>query len=221
MAKPAELPEWDTDQTNATEPTSDRKADGWATNDIPTSGNLNWLFLWIYRWIKWIYDGVWEAISLAVESLTVSTSFTAGAFQLTADGQSRIVDNVAGPTIENQIASKNIIQASIRLVLNNSGTPTVDGDDQWNVSGCTAVGGGSNVIVVSWDFDFVAGTLPIITYGLQYGTSALYMLRITALSVSSCQLQLIDNTGTAVDPTGATPNGFAISLHATGRTAPP
>ncbi len=54
MAKPTDLPAWNTGGANRSEPSSGLKASGYATNAVPTSGNWNWLFFTIYSWILWL-----------------------------------------------------------------------------------------------------------------------------------------------------------------------
>lgn len=92
MAKPIHLPTFDTNLTNSVEPVSGRKTDGWATNDIPTSANFNWLFAYIYLWIKWVDDGIWSCVSLEI----TTGDLTLNAGKIVADNN--LSDHVLGPT---------------------------------------------------------------------------------------------------------------------------
>lgn len=85
MAKPTKLPEFNSGLANQTEPSGGKKILGWTLNEIPPSGYFNWLFYYIYLWLKWIDDGVWTAISLTlsgaltVDSLAVANNITQSA----------------------------------------------------------------------------------------------------------------------------------------------
>lgn len=62
MPKPTDLPRWNTDLTNQTEPTEGKKDAGWAVGDEADSSIFNWLFFTIYQWCLYL-DGLYaEAI---------------------------------------------------------------------------------------------------------------------------------------------------------------
>lgn len=52
MTRPATYPDWDTNGTNTSTPTSGHKSDGYATNEIPTSAELNGQLNLIGSWIR-------------------------------------------------------------------------------------------------------------------------------------------------------------------------
>lgn len=55
MAKPADLPEWNSDETNNVEPNAGRKATGFTTGgDVPGSGELNWWMNNVFDWATWL-----------------------------------------------------------------------------------------------------------------------------------------------------------------------
>src|SRR6185295_3923351 len=121
MAKPTHIPTWDTDLTNATEPTSGLKSDGYATDDVPTSANINWLFAYIYLWLKWIDDGIWTAVSLALSSdLTLNSP---ALFHVNTDA--------TGPSAANEISGRAIRNSIVSMQLNNTVSPTVVANDSY------------------------------------------------------------------------------------------
>lgn len=85
MAKPTHLPEFDDNLTNATEPVSGLKTDGYATNDVPTSSNLNWLFSYIWKWLNWVDAGFWECVNITVSGVATIASLAVSTF--TAQGE--------------------------------------------------------------------------------------------------------------------------------------
>lgn len=75
MAKPSPLPRWNTDATNRTTPTSGQMDTGIEVGEAANSSRMNWLLNMIYLWLKWVDDGVWTAVSLALSGgLTVATT---------------------------------------------------------------------------------------------------------------------------------------------------
>jgi hypothetical protein len=54
MAQPSKTPDWNTALTNNVEPLAGRKSSGFATNDIPTSGELNWWMNTVYQWCNYL-----------------------------------------------------------------------------------------------------------------------------------------------------------------------
>lgn len=57
------LPDWDSSNTNVLEPSAGLKSTGWATNAIPTSGNLNWLFKKTSEWLTYLKNFQAEALT--------------------------------------------------------------------------------------------------------------------------------------------------------------
>lgn len=58
MSQPDKIPEWATESDNVVEPIEDKKKVGWSTGEPVASGHINWLFLFIYRWIVWAKDAI-------------------------------------------------------------------------------------------------------------------------------------------------------------------
>lgn len=54
MAKPSVSPDWATSGDNTVEPSSGQKSSGWTTNQVPTSGNMNWWMRKVYDWVSWL-----------------------------------------------------------------------------------------------------------------------------------------------------------------------
>lgn len=52
--RPAQLPRWDTNGVNRTEPSTSLKDDGYALNAVPTSANLNWQMWALWLWIDFL-----------------------------------------------------------------------------------------------------------------------------------------------------------------------
>ena len=54
---PAQLPTWDTSLANTIALTGTHQTNGFVTNEIPTSGEANTLFAFLYLWCKYLSDG--------------------------------------------------------------------------------------------------------------------------------------------------------------------
>ena len=54
MTKPSDSYLWDTDKTNTVTSTSGHKTDGYAIGEVPTSGEINYLFGSWSDWIDWL-----------------------------------------------------------------------------------------------------------------------------------------------------------------------
>lgn len=66
--KPTTVPRWaetagGTPAANITTPSSGEQDTGYTSNQIPTSGKLNWLFRFLYDWILYLKDAVFVATS--------------------------------------------------------------------------------------------------------------------------------------------------------------
>ena len=75
MPEPSTLPVWNTDATNRTTPSGGLQAAGYATNAIPTSGNLNWYKNLVYQWVNWFKTVVTAdggVTAVANQDITVS-----------------------------------------------------------------------------------------------------------------------------------------------------
>lgn len=53
-SKPSSLPQWNSGGANRTEPSGGKKILGYTTNDVPTSGNLNWWKNLVYQWMQYL-----------------------------------------------------------------------------------------------------------------------------------------------------------------------
>lgn len=89
MPKPSQVPDWNTGGGNRTEPSAGEKASGYAVNDVPSSGKLNWLLNLAGQWASYlnglssgtegwsatqIFNGAAGDLSAAMETQTVPTS---------------------------------------------------------------------------------------------------------------------------------------------------
>ncbi len=54
MPKPTTLPEWASDETNNTEPSSGQKDTGWENNQAAVSSFFNWYQFLVYQWIEYL-----------------------------------------------------------------------------------------------------------------------------------------------------------------------
>lgn len=54
MAKPATVPEWDSNGTNAVEPDASYKSDGWVNGEAVDSSFFNWFMMWVYAWLAFL-----------------------------------------------------------------------------------------------------------------------------------------------------------------------
>lgn len=75
MAYPTDLPEWDTNDSNSTEPPAQYKTDGLPERVPLTYDYLNWMLSRTWTWIDWLRDGskLWVA-SDEVSSQTAETA---------------------------------------------------------------------------------------------------------------------------------------------------
>lgn len=78
MTKPATVPTWDTTAANLSTPTAPQTSAGWALDEVPTSGNMNFLMYWFAQWIGYLSAGSFTG-GISVDTLAVSgTSEFAG-----------------------------------------------------------------------------------------------------------------------------------------------
>ncbi len=54
MLQPTEVPEFDTNETDSIEPTTDLKTDGFVDGEPVVQSYFNYLFFWIYQWILYL-----------------------------------------------------------------------------------------------------------------------------------------------------------------------
>jgi hypothetical protein len=90
MAKPTQLPEWATDETNNTEPSSGQKETGWEFNQPAVSSYFNWWQHLVFLWIAYLNDGELDGDHVIDGNLEVSNDLEVGG---TLD--------VAGPILAN------------------------------------------------------------------------------------------------------------------------
>ncbi len=91
MAKPTKLPEWGSDLSNVTEPSSGQKATGWTTGQVGVSSYENWKSNLVYDWLSWLGNRVrTKSISpLSGSSLVCPAPHTAPWQYDTTDGTAR------------------------------------------------------------------------------------------------------------------------------------
>lgn len=56
--KPTTLPEWNSDDTNQTEPLTAKKEEGWLVEEDPSSAYFNWWMNLVWKWLVWLDDRV-------------------------------------------------------------------------------------------------------------------------------------------------------------------
>jgi hypothetical protein len=76
MTMPTDLPTWNTDGTNRTEPTSGQKATGYPVAAAPSSSNLNWMLWVIYKWCLYVQGLAAEAITWTAAHIFLGDSAT-------------------------------------------------------------------------------------------------------------------------------------------------
>ena len=54
MSRPTEFVDWDINNVNSTRPDDSIKDNGYADNDIPDAGDINWIFQFLSAWIKYL-----------------------------------------------------------------------------------------------------------------------------------------------------------------------
>ncbi|MBA3841165.1 MAG: hypothetical protein H0X39_00840 [Actinobacteria bacterium] len=76
-----QLPTWDTGLVNTIALTAGHKASGFANSEIPTSGEINTLFAFLYLWCQYLSDGAFQGASSFDNTLGVTglATLTAGA----------------------------------------------------------------------------------------------------------------------------------------------
>ena len=97
-----QLPTWDTGLVNTIALTAGHKASGFANSEIPTSGEINTLFAFLYLWCQYLSDAAFSGASsfdntLAVTGAlsTLSTLAVTGAATLTGGAIVGVNQNVA------------------------------------------------------------------------------------------------------------------------------
>ncbi len=64
MPIPSTLPQWASDETNNTEPSSGQKESGWTPSQDGVSDYMNWWMYLVYLWIQWVsVRGDYETIT--------------------------------------------------------------------------------------------------------------------------------------------------------------
>lgn len=74
--KPSVHAEWDTNGTNISPTTAGHKANGYATNEIPTSAEFNDWMKQVSDWTKWLLDAELNDVTLANVVVTGGTTYT-------------------------------------------------------------------------------------------------------------------------------------------------
>ena len=145
MAQPTDLPRWSTDVGTTTEPTEDKKDEGFVAGEKPAAQTHNWLFNTIYLWCDYLKN-------LASENLTWTGTHTfsnntgPSVKQLGIDVWSG--DRAEGPGVVNM--GNTILCRGHGTV--SGGTVTVLSD-----FGCTiAADGGGNYIEVTFDTNYTS-----------------------------------------------------------------
>lgn len=98
--KPATIPVWDSGAVNVATPAAGRIASGFPANAIPTSGELNYMFMWLYLWTQYVNDGNFSGAATFASTLGVTGLITATA-GVTAGGLVTANAGVSVPTGQN------------------------------------------------------------------------------------------------------------------------
>jgi len=69
MAQPTDLPRWSTDVGTTTEPTEDKKDEGFVAGEKPAAQTHNWLFNTIYLWCDYLKNLTSEALTWTATQL--------------------------------------------------------------------------------------------------------------------------------------------------------
>ncbi|MEA3330594.1 MAG: hypothetical protein U9Q29_02750, partial [Campylobacterota bacterium] len=80
MAKPTKYPTWDTNETNTSEPETDRQLSGWAINsgipEKPLVQWINYLYNLIYKWIVYFDESINPGLDKsATHNMTSDTGY--------------------------------------------------------------------------------------------------------------------------------------------------
>lgn len=168
MAKPTDLPEWDTTQVNAIEPTTERKEQGWlAPAGVPEKPPFQTFNYWqneVYRWLKAINDqGILEYDNLT--DYTANLSYAVGSdgilyvCKINNGPSSSVVDPVGdltGTWVIQSATPQNNLLVNPEMLINQdafAGGALVAGNygyDMWKAStGGADVSASSGVITLS------------------------------------------------------------------------
>jgi hypothetical protein len=60
MAKPSQLPEWNSGGANRVDPTAPEKVLGWTLNQKPPSSTFNWWMWTVYAWVQYLDAGLFD-----------------------------------------------------------------------------------------------------------------------------------------------------------------
>jgi hypothetical protein len=89
--KPVTEPQWDTNLTNVSPVTAGHKTDGFSNGEVPTAGELNTHFNFLYVWIHWLAAQLDDVVTL---KQSIVDSYTGDAVALQAQlsaGSSRTI----------------------------------------------------------------------------------------------------------------------------------
>lgn len=84
MTRPAEYVDWDILDTHSTRPADPLKDGGYATNDIPTSAELNWVLQQLSAWTAYLDDQLFA--NVRTRSIPLNLFSTGGVWASTAFG---------------------------------------------------------------------------------------------------------------------------------------
>lgn len=78
-AKPSTIPVFDSGAVNVATPSAGRIANGFPNGTIPTAGEMNYLFMWLYLWTQYLSDGNFTGAATFASTLGVTGLITATA----------------------------------------------------------------------------------------------------------------------------------------------
>lgn len=166
--KPTTLPEWASDGTNNTEPTSTQKDTGWTPGQDGVSDYDNWYKELVYRWVQYLSDLVLDApltlegassnaVRLEIDGTdtlhlrnrddTADAALTVGAFESTDNADISGTLIVGGASTLAAVSASGTLSAGAAIVQSGDITPSAFGAivNDWNPTGLS----GASVIFAS------------------------------------------------------------------------
>ena len=135
--KPGTVPLFDTGVTNVSAPVAGLISGGYATNDTPTSGNINYLFYWLGQWAQYLSDGdldvspIYVTDAVAIANATTNdwnpgSGSLAGItlISMTGGGSSAVITGLQGGTLLDGklIILRNDTSNAVNLSVQDSGS---------------------------------------------------------------------------------------------------